>query len=58
MLGQSIPHRRLYASKELGSRRVFLIFQVSTEDYAKTGQGFRLIYTSLRSSEILSQNAK
>lgn len=49
LLGESVPHRRLYGTKDIGDRQVFLIFQVATEDYSKAEAGFQLIRDSLRS---------
>ncbi|MCX6856681.1 MAG: hypothetical protein NTV80_17460 [Verrucomicrobia bacterium] len=48
LLGESAPHRRIYCTKSIGDKQVFLIFQVSTEDYVKTEAGFKLISKSLR----------
>ena len=43
----SVPHRRLFASKDFGERRIFLILQVVEEDYPKVRKGFGLIGDSL-----------
>lgn len=51
LLGESTPHRRLYGTKVIGERRVFLILQVATEDYSKTEGGFELIRDSLQSTK-------
>ena len=48
LLGESVPHRRLYGSKEIGERLVFLILQAATEDYSKAEAGFQLIRDTLR----------
>lgn len=48
LLGQTVPHRRLYGSKDLGDRSVLLIFQVSDEDAPRAMPGFELIRDSLR----------
>ncbi len=50
LLGHSVPHRRLYGTKEIGGRQVFLILQVATEDFSKAEPGFQLIRDSLQSS--------
>lgn len=48
LLGESVPHRRLYGAKKIGDRKVFLIFQVATEDQANTEPGFALFSETLR----------
>lgn len=48
LLGQSIPHRRMFGSKEIGDRRVFLILQAAVEDLAKVEPGFDLVRRSMR----------
>jgi hypothetical protein len=48
LLGESIPHKRLYGCKDVGDRRLFLIFQVSDEDAVNVQSGFELIRDSLR----------
>jgi len=48
LLGESVPHRRLYGTKEIGDRKVFLIFQAATEDFSKAEPGFELIRNTLR----------
>jgi hypothetical protein len=55
LLGESIPHRRLYGTKELGGRKIFLIFQVASEDYAKVESGFQLIWNTLSSVKKVEQ---
>jgi hypothetical protein len=52
VLGESVPHRRIYGTKEIGERQVFLIFQVATEDYPKAKAGFQLILNSLHGVQI------
>jgi hypothetical protein len=52
LLPISVPHRRLYASKDVGDRRIFLILQVAEEDYPKVGKGFGLIGDSLTSESM------
>jgi hypothetical protein len=47
-LGESIPHRRLYGTKDIGGKRLFLILQVAAEASAKVESGFQLIRKSLR----------
>lgn len=56
-VGESIPHRRLYGTKQIGDRQVFVIFQVATEDYSKVEAGFQLIRDSLRSIHKAEQDA-
>lgn len=51
VLGESVPHRRLYGTKKLGDRQAFLILQVATEDYQNAEAGFQLIRNSLRSNQ-------
>ena len=51
LLGVSVPHRRIYGTKKIADRQIFLIFQVATEDYSKTEPGFRLIRETLRESK-------
>ena len=48
LLTESIPYRRLYGTKEIDDRQVFLIFQITKEDFAKAEPGFDLIRDSLR----------
>ena len=55
LLGESVPHRRLYGTRKIGGRQVFLIFQVATEDYSKAETGFQLIRDSLRSIQEAEQ---
>ena len=47
LLPMSVPHRRLFASKDFGEHRIFLILQLAEEDYTKVGKGFGLIGDSL-----------
>jgi hypothetical protein len=51
LLGVSVPHRRIYGTKKIADRQIFLIFQVATEDYSKAEPGFRLIRDTLRESK-------
>lgn len=55
-LGVSVPHRRIYGTKKIGGRQVFLIFQVATEDYSKAETGFKLIRDSLQSIQEAEQD--
>jgi hypothetical protein len=55
LLGDSTALRRLYGTKNIGGRQVFLIFQVATEDYRKAEIGFQLIRDSLRSNQEAEQ---
>ena len=48
-LGESVPHKRLYGSKEVVDRQIFLILQVPEADYQKVEKGFHLIGNSLTS---------
>ena len=48
LLGESVPHDRLYGTRSIGSRQVYLVFQVASEDLAKAKPGFDLITDSLR----------
>ena len=52
LLRTSVPHKRLYASKDTQERRIFLILQVAGEDYSKVEKGFRLIGDSLTSESL------
>lgn len=47
LLGESVPHKRIYGSKEVGDRQIFLILQVPEADYQKVEKGFYLIVNSL-----------
>ena len=51
LLGEAIPHSRMYCSKDLKEQRIFLIFQVAVEDHKKARPGFELIRKSLRAIE-------
>ena len=55
LLGESVPHRRLYGMKDIGGRRIFLIFQVASDDAEKVESGFHLIRKSLRSAQPAGQ---
>jgi hypothetical protein len=57
LLGESIPHRRRYGAKNIGDKRIFLIFQVASEDSAKVESGFQLIQKSLRGNQTAEQAA-
>ena len=57
LLGESVPHRRLYGTKEIDDRQVFLIFQVAKEDFAKAEPGFDLIRNSLHGTGRTEQGA-
>ena len=52
LLRTSVPHKRLYASKDTQERRIFLILQVAGEDYSKVEKGFRLIGDSLTTESL------
>ncbi len=47
LLGQSVPHTRLYGLKKFDDDTVILIFQVATEDLDETKGGYELIRRSL-----------
>ncbi len=51
ILGESIPHKRIYGSKKIANRQIILIFQSATEDYPKAVPGFQLIRDTLEKSE-------
>ena len=51
LMGQAVPHRRLYGSKDIGDRRVILLFQVANEDATRTTPGFDLLRDSLRAAD-------
>lgn len=50
VLGKSVPHQRIYASRVFGERRVFLVFQAAVEDLGKVEAGFELILRTLNSA--------
>tara|TARA_R110002096_G_scaffold200639_9_gene384690 strand:- start:1415 stop:2122 length:708 start_codon:yes stop_codon:yes gene_type:complete len=52
LLGESILHRRLFGARQIGERKVFLIFQVATEDLDRALPGLELIRDSLRGAEV------
>lgn len=52
ILGESIPSRRLYMSKEVAGGKALMILQVATEDFTKVKVGFDLISNSLRENQI------
>jgi len=56
VLGESVPHKRIYGSKEVGDRRIFLILQVPAEDYQKVEKGFHLIVNSLSGDSKKNKN--
>lgn len=51
LLSESIPHQRTYCSKIIDDRRIFLIFQVATEDKDRANGGFSLIRSTFRKAE-------
>jgi hypothetical protein len=55
LFGESAPHRRLYGTKDIEGRRIFLIFQVASADAAKVEPGFQLIRKSLRGNQNVEQ---
>ena len=56
VLGESVPHKRIYGSKEVGDRQIFLILQVPAEDYQKVEKGFHLIANSLSGERKKNKN--
>ena len=48
LLGQKIPHHRLYAGKGTENHSFLLIFQAPSDDFEKTLTGFELILKSLQ----------
>ena len=52
ILGESIPSRRLYMSKEVAGGKALMILQVATEDFTKVKVGFDLISNSLQGNQI------
>ena len=48
ILGVSVPFQRIYGTKKIADRQVFIIFQVAEEDYSKAVPGFHLIRDSLK----------
>lgn len=55
LLDESVPHRRLYGTKDIEGRRIFLILQVASADAAKVEPGFQLIRKSLRGNQNAEQ---
>ena len=51
IIGISVPHKRIFLSKKIADRQVFLIFQAAIEDQAQTESGFNLIRDTLKESE-------
>ena len=51
IFGVSVPHKRIFLSKKINDRQVFLIYQVAIEDHPKTYPGFNLIKETLKKSE-------
>jgi hypothetical protein len=51
ILGESVPFQRIYGTKKIADRQVFIIFQVAEEDYLKAVPGFHLIRDTLKESE-------
>ena len=47
LLGESIPHKRIFGTKKINIRQVLLIFQVAIEDYLKAEPGLNLIRDTL-----------
>ncbi len=51
IIGISVPHKRIFLSKKIADRQVFLIYQASIEDNPQTESGFNLIRDTLKESE-------
>ena len=51
ILGVSVPHKRIFLSKMIADRQVFLIYQVAIEDHPKTYPGLNLIRDTFKESE-------
>jgi len=48
LLGESLSHQRVYGSKDIGEKRVVLIFQVASEDAGNVQAGFDLVRDTLQ----------
>lgn len=48
LLGESLPHSRLYGTKTIADRQAFIIFQVAEENYKQVLPGFQLIRDSIK----------
>lgn len=55
LFGETIPHRRLFGAKDIRSQRIFLVMQSASEDYAKVEPGYKLIWSSLRSTRLATE---
>ena len=51
IIGISVPHKRIFLSKKIADRQVFLIYQTAIEDRLQTESGFNLIRDTLKESE-------
>ena len=51
IIGISVPHKRIFLSKKIADRQVFLIYQAAIEDHPQTESGFKLIRDTLKESE-------
>ena len=51
IIGISVPHKRIFLSKKIADRQVFLIYQAAIEDHPQTESGFNLIRDTLKESE-------
>ena len=51
ILGISVPHKRIFLSKKIAERQVFLIYQAAIEDNPQTELGFNLIRDTLKEYE-------
>ena len=47
LLGETIPHYRLYRSKVVGGKRIFLILQSAFKDAGGLVSGFNMVASSL-----------
>ncbi len=48
LLGENVPHQRFYAMRDIGEKRIILVFQVATEDLSRAKPGFDLIKDTLQ----------
>ena len=51
IIGMSVPHKRIFLSKKIADRQVFLIYQAAIEDHPLTESGFNLIRDTLKESK-------
>lgn len=51
ILGQDIPHVRIYHSRDVGSHRCFILCQVADEDFHRVEAGFDQVVRSMKVSD-------